>query len=142
MTLRSTTGCTCRRDLESSHVRWDFHMFRALCFQGGGVFVSRGTVSFSSCTITGNSAGYVRAHVQNFPSPRGEVADMPKSTLIFRFGLIFGSIRDLYVPATHANFPSPPWETHVLLVFTGLRCLCPGWHGDLLTVHHHWQHSF
>ena len=52
--------------------RWDFHMSRALCFQGGGVRVESGTVSFSSCTITGNSAGYVRAHVLNFPSPRWE----------------------------------------------------------------------
>ena len=47
-------------------------MSRALCFQGGGVFVESGTVSFSSCTITGNSARNVRAHVQNFPSPPWE----------------------------------------------------------------------
>ena len=53
--------------------RWDFHMFRAcacLCLQGGGVHISSGTVTFSSCTITGNTAGYVRAHAQKFPSPR------------------------------------------------------------------------
>jgi len=35
-------------------------------------------VTISSCTISGNAAGYVRAHLQ--------------------------------------KFPSPPWETHVLLV--------------------------
>ena len=62
-------------------------MLRALCFQGGGgVYVSGGTVTFSSCTITGNTAGYVRAHPQNFlgmrayvqkfPSPRWENADV------------------------------------------------------------------
>ena len=51
-------------------------MLRALCFQGGGgeggggVSVLGGTVTFSSCTITGNTATYVRAHPQNFPSPR------------------------------------------------------------------------
>ena len=45
--------------------------------------------------------------------PDGKMADMPKSTLIFRFGLIFGSIRDLYVPATPANFPSPQWDFHM-----------------------------
>ena len=74
--------------------------------------------------------------------PDGKMADMPKSTLIFRFGLIFGSIRDLYVPATPANFPSPPWETHVLLVFTGRRCLClfRHRHNDVLLDHR--QHSF
>ena len=53
--------------------RWDFHMF---CFvlglQGGGVYISSGTVTFSSCTITGNTAYYVRAHAQKFPSPRWE----------------------------------------------------------------------
>ena len=45
------------------------HVLR-LCLQGGGVYISSGTVSFSSCTITGNTAAYVRAHAQNFPSPR------------------------------------------------------------------------
>ena len=46
-------------------------------------------------------------HLQTSHRPDGKMADMPKSTLIFRFGLIFGSIRDMYVPATPANFPSP-----------------------------------
>ena len=82
-------------------------MFCALCLQGGGVYVQSGSVSFSSCTITGNTAYNVRAHAQYFPSPDGKMADMPKSNLIFRFGLIFGSIRDMYVPA---NFPLPRWE--------------------------------
>ena len=49
--------------------RWDFHMFCALSLQGGGLLISSGTVSFSSCTITGNTAYYVRAHAQKFPSP-------------------------------------------------------------------------
>ena len=44
------------------------HVLR-LCLQGGGVFVQSGSVTFSSCTITGNS---VRAHAQNFSSPRWE----------------------------------------------------------------------
>ena len=48
------------------------HVLR-LCLQGGGVFVHSGSVTFSSCTITSNTAvGYVRAHVQKFPSPRWE----------------------------------------------------------------------
>jgi hypothetical protein len=49
-------------------------------------------------------------------APMGIPANLPKSTLIFQFGSIFGSTRDMYVPATPANFPSPPWETQVLLV--------------------------
>ena len=50
--------------------------------------------------------------------PDGKMADMPKSTLIFRVGLIFGSIRDMYVPATPANFPSPRWENADVLALT------------------------
>jgi hypothetical protein len=46
------------------------HVCARMCLQGGGVAVSGGTVSFSSCTITGNTATGVRAHAQNFPSPR------------------------------------------------------------------------
>jgi hypothetical protein len=40
--------------------------------QGGGVTVFGGTVAISSCTISGNSAGEVRAHAQKFPSPPWE----------------------------------------------------------------------
>jgi len=42
------------------------------CLQGGGVYVSSGTVTISSCTISGNTASYVHAHAQKFPSPRWE----------------------------------------------------------------------
>ena len=35
---------------------------------GGGVYIGGGTVSFSLCTITGNTATKVRAHPQKFPS--------------------------------------------------------------------------
>ena len=44
----------------------DSHFAR--CLQGGGFYISSGTVSFSSCTITGNTATYVCAHAQKFPS--------------------------------------------------------------------------
>ena len=40
----------------------------ARCLQGGGVAVWGGTVTISSCTISGNTAGSVRAHAQKFPS--------------------------------------------------------------------------
>jgi hypothetical protein len=38
--------------------------------QGGGVLVRGGSVTISSCTISGNTAAWVRA--QNFPSPQWE----------------------------------------------------------------------
>jgi hypothetical protein len=46
-------------------------MFFALVLQGGGLYIEFGNVTLSSCTITGNidARGYVRAHVQCFPSP-------------------------------------------------------------------------
>ena len=47
------------------------HVLR-VCLQGGGVRIDGGTVTFSSCTITGNTAYYVRAHAQKFPSPQWE----------------------------------------------------------------------
>jgi hypothetical protein len=42
------------------------------CLQGGGVAVFGGTVTISSCTISGNTAGIVRAHPQKFPMPPWE----------------------------------------------------------------------
>ena len=41
-----------------------------------------------------------------------------------------------------AKFPSPPWETHVLLVFTGRRCLCLFRHRHNDVLLNHRQHSF
>ena len=45
------------------------HMFVShVCLQGGGVLVESGTVTFYSCQVFANTAAFVRAHVQNFPS--------------------------------------------------------------------------
>ena len=44
----------------------------ACCLQGGGVYVSSGTVTITSSSITGNTAYYVCAHVLKFPSPQWE----------------------------------------------------------------------
>jgi hypothetical protein len=74
--------------------------------------------------------------------PDGKMADMPKSTLIFQFGSIFGSIRDMYVPATPANFPSPSWETHNCLLSAGRRFLRLFRHGLDIVFLDHRQHSF
>ena len=51
------------------------HVLR-LCLQGGGVYVESGTVSFLSCTITGNLAGYVRAQLKTSHRPDGKIADV------------------------------------------------------------------
>jgi len=67
-TLRSTTVCTCHRDLEnfpSPHGKLTI----ARCLQGGGVYIDSGSVTITSSSIHGNSAFYVRAQVQKFPSP-------------------------------------------------------------------------
>jgi hypothetical protein len=50
------------------------HVLR-VCLQGGGVLINSGTVTLSSCTITGNTAAAVRARAQIFPSPDGKIAD-------------------------------------------------------------------
>ncbi len=42
----------------------------ARCLQGGGVYNAGGSVTIDSCTITGNTALYVRAHPQKFPMPQ------------------------------------------------------------------------
>ncbi len=44
----------------------------ARCLQGGGVYVSSGTVTITSSSIYGNTAYFVRDQVQKFPSPRWE----------------------------------------------------------------------
>ena len=48
-----------------------------LFLQGGGVYVYSGTVTMTSCSLTGNTAsGSVRAHVETSHRPDGKVADM------------------------------------------------------------------
>jgi hypothetical protein len=76
-----------------------------LCLQGGGVRIDGGTVTLSSCNITGNTATYVRVMLK---------------------------------------FPIAPMGfSHVLrFVLAGRRCSHRRWHGDLVIVQHHWQHSY
>ena len=51
------------------------HVWR-LCLQGGGVLIYGGTVSFSLCTITGNTAYNVHAHAQTSHRPHGKITDV------------------------------------------------------------------
>ena len=72
-TLRSTTVCTCCRDLKFSHRPHGRPTFCSFpCLQGGGVRVQSGTVTITSSSIYGNTATNVRAYVQHFPSSRWE----------------------------------------------------------------------
>eukprot|EP00900_Chrysochromulina_parva_P004464 jgi/Chrpa1/14018/Chrysochromulina_OHIO_Genome00000092-RA len=151
------------RDLESSHRPHGLDSHFARILQGGGVLVLYGSVTISSCTISGNTAGNVRAqkfpspqwetHVllvgagvlvvggtdwggtvsivnskiysntannrpETFPLPRWENALLtcPIRILLFDWDPSLFYHREKYVPALPAKFPSPPWETHLLLV--------------------------
>ena len=44
-----------------------------LCLQGGGVLIGSGTVTFLSCTVTGNTAYNVHAHAQTSHRPDGRL---------------------------------------------------------------------
>ena len=78
-----------------------------LCLQGGGVYIYSATVSFSSCTITGNTAQYVRAHAQKFPSPRWETADALASSLTCTTVADASMNYSEYVPQRPRKFPWP-----------------------------------
>ena len=114
----------------------------ACCLQGGGVYVSSGTVTITSSSITGNTAsGDVRAYVQNFPSPRWDLTNVLR--LCFQGGGVYinsgtvtissctisGNTAADIVRAHIQKLSSPPWETHKCLLFAGRRCLCLFWHG-------------
>jgi hypothetical protein len=73
-TLRSTSVvCTCRRGPSKVPIAPMGNSRFARCLQGGGVYVSYGTVTITSSSIYGNAAYTVRAHDRKFPSPRWEI---------------------------------------------------------------------
>jgi hypothetical protein len=118
----------------------------ARCLQGGGVFVSSGTVMITSSSITGNTAaGSVRACSKLPIAPMGKcLVDMSISILILYDGccleLPVWSMCHLRLKLQ--KFPSPPWETHVLLIVcTGRRCLRRFRHGHDNVFLDHRQHS-
>ena len=77
----------------------------------------------------------------NFPSPRWEFLLTCPIDSHLSIRSIFGSIRDMYVPATPANRPDGIF-TCFALVLAGRRCVHQQWHGELLIVHHHGQLSW
>jgi len=95
-------------DLKFPHHRREKITFARCSQGGGGVYVAGGTVAISSCTITGNTATYVRAHVQKFPSPRcGKIADVLAPTHACTTANAPVNYR-MYVPQRLAKFPSAP----------------------------------
>ena len=119
------------------------HVLR-VCLQGGGVHVESGTVSFLSCTITGNSANSVRAQLKTSHRPDGKIADALAPTHACTTANASVNYR-MYVLQRPCKLPIAPMGTFTCLcslVLAGRRCRCFGWHGELLIVHHHWQHSY
>jgi hypothetical protein len=67
----ATPACTRRRGLNVSIAPMGDSRV-ACCSQGGGVYVTSGTVTITSSSIYGNTAAHVRAHLQKFPMPPRE----------------------------------------------------------------------
>ena len=106
--------CACSRSKVPIAPMGFSHVCARLCLQGGGVLVHSGTVTFSSCTITGNTATGVRAHAQNFPSP---LPIAPMGILLTRLPrlLLYSTPVNYsrYVPPRPRKFPSPRWDFHM-----------------------------
>ena len=68
------------------------HVLR-LCLQGGGVYIGSGTVTFLSCTVTGNTAYNVRAH-----APMGNAL----LTCPFRFSFFMMGAASIYQDGVRA----------------------------------------
>jgi hypothetical protein len=62
--------CPCARSSSKVPIAPMGDSLFAHCLQGGGVYIDSGAVTITSSSIYGNTAFQVRAHVQDFPSPR------------------------------------------------------------------------
>ena len=65
----------------------------ALCLQGGGVYIYSGTVSFLSCTITGNSATFVRAQLKTSHRPDGKMLTLLLDSRLHNCERCFGQLQ-------------------------------------------------
>ena len=91
-------------------------------------------------TLPSNSGSKCHRELEKFPSPRWEscLLACPDSRLHDYFGQLQP------VRATETLQSSHRLDgifTCLVLVLAGRRCLHPRWHGDLVIMHHHWQHS-
>ncbi len=114
----------------------------ARCLQGGGVNVQTGgTVVISSSTISGNTAPYVRAHVQKFLIADGISSHLLRLCLCLQGGgvIVYGvvtlsscTITGNTAGSVRGHAQNLPHCTHGRLtrcsLFAGWRCLCLFWH--------------
>ena len=128
-TFWSTTGnggACCRDFAKFPSPRGRLTCVRLL--QGGGVFAEgffSGTVTFSSCTISGNQAYRVRAHAQKCPSPPWEPHDW---RVVLQGGGVYANDGSTFsivnsqvfsnqatqVRAHVQKFPMPSWDALLL----------------------------
>ena len=99
-----------------------------------------------ACTTANSSVNY-RRYVPQRPSkvpiaPMGIPADLPNQLSSFNSDryLVLSGICTCQ-PCLQTSHRPDGIFTRFALVLAGRRCLCREWHGDLLIVHHHWQHS-
>ena len=71
----------------------------------------------------------------------GRPADGLASTLIFRFEYLVLSGICTCQPRLQTSHRPDGIFTCLALVLAGRWCVHLRWHGELLIVHHHWQHS-
>ena len=115
------------------------------------MYIGGGTVTFSSCSITGNTATIVRAHAQSSHRPHGRLmfcsflqgggVYVYSGTVTMMSCSITGNTASGSVRA-HVETSHRPHGIFTCFVLAGRRCVHRRWHGELLIVLHHWQHSF
>jgi hypothetical protein len=92
--------------------------------------------------LRSTTGGTCYSDLEKFPLPRWE--NCRRACLDSRLhncGRRFGQLQD--VRAAAEIFPCPDGIlTCFALVLSGRRCLHRRWHGDLVIMHHHWQHSY
>ena len=119
-TLLSTTGCKCHRELENPLPR---------CWKIADVLLSDHDCTTANALVNFTTVGTCHTDTQTYHRPHGKVADALASTHASTTVAHSPVNYSGYVPQRPETFPSPQWETHVMLaVFAGRWCLCRGWH--------------
>ena len=91
-----------------------------------------------------NYSTYVPQRPRKFPSPRWENSLCAcLDSCLHNCGRRSGQLQYVRAAETFKTSHSPDGIfTWFALVLAGRRCAHRQWHGDLLIVHHHWQHSW
>jgi hypothetical protein len=127
-TLRSTTVCTCRRYLKTSHRP-----------HGSLAYMPQSTLIFQFGSIFGSIPGICTCHACTLP-----IAPMGKSLtcLPSRFHNCerFGQLQWVRATETLKTSLRPDGRLTFCSLFAGRRCCRLGWHSDHLIVHDQWEH--